>query len=124
MDKILSEHRRPIGNFEVVDIADSAVIDEMRGQVDIDVPVDLHWTWSYDSDMDELRRLYEKGKGGQWNAQTESRLVDSRRTNGLDAQSRSFNFGERGQNGGWRRGGSERSRFRRSKLLALAALAW
>lgn len=34
-------------------------------------PVNLHWTWSYDSELDELRRLYEKGKSGQWNAQTD-----------------------------------------------------
>ena len=35
------------------------------------MPVHLHWTWSYDSEIDELRRLYEKGKDGQWNAQTD-----------------------------------------------------
>jgi hypothetical protein len=71
MDKILSEHRRAIGNFEVIDFADESVAEAMRNQVDVAVPVDLHWTWSYESDMDELRRLYEKGKVGQWNAQTD-----------------------------------------------------
>jgi hypothetical protein len=71
MDKILSDYRRPIGNFEVIDFTDRAVVAKMRDQVAVDVPVELHWTWSYDSDMEELRRLYEKGKGGQWNAQTD-----------------------------------------------------
>jgi hypothetical protein len=71
MDKILSEHRRAIGNFEVIDFADESVAEAMRNEVDVAVPVDLHWTWSYESDMDELRRLYEKGKVGQWNAQTD-----------------------------------------------------
>lgn len=71
MDKILSEHRRAIGNFEVIDFADESVAEAMRNRVDVAVPVDLHWTWSYESDMDELRRLYEKGKVGQWNAQTD-----------------------------------------------------
>lgn len=71
MEKILSDYRRPIGNFEVIDFADRAVVEKMRDHVNVDVPVELHWTWSYDSDMEELRRLYEKGKGGQWNAQTD-----------------------------------------------------
>jgi hypothetical protein len=71
MDKILSEHRRAIGNFEVIDFAEESVAEAMRNQVDVAVPVDLHWTWSYESEMDELRRLYEKGKVGQWNAQTD-----------------------------------------------------
>jgi hypothetical protein len=71
MDKILSDYRRPLGEFEVVDFASDAPINDLRDQVDVDVPVNLHWTWSYDSGMEELRRLYEKGKGGQWNAQTD-----------------------------------------------------
>jgi hypothetical protein len=35
------------------------------------VPVDLHWTWNYASEVEELRALYEKGKQGQWNAETD-----------------------------------------------------
>ena len=71
LDKILSEYRRPLGDFEIVDFESEATIDGLRQQVDVDIPVNLHWTWSYDSEIDELRRLYEKGKGGQWNAQTD-----------------------------------------------------
>lgn len=71
MEKLLSEYRRPIGDFEVIDFQDEAVVAGMRSRVDVDIPVDLHWTWSYESDMEEMRRLYEKGKGGQWNAQTD-----------------------------------------------------
>ncbi len=71
MEKLLSDHRRKIGNFEIVDFQDEAVIQGVRSRVDVDVPVDLHWTWSYESEIDELRRLYEKGKAGQWNAQTD-----------------------------------------------------
>ena len=71
MDKILSDYRRLIGEFEIVDFESDAPIDELRQQVDVDIPVNLHWTWSYDSEIDELRRLYEKGKSGQWNAQTD-----------------------------------------------------
>ena len=71
MEKLLSEYRRPLGDFDLVDFKDQAVIEDVRSRVDVDVEVDLHWTWSYGSEMEELRRLYEKGKGGQWNAQTD-----------------------------------------------------
>ena len=71
MDKLLSQNRRDIGNFEVVDIIDEKQIAALRDKVDIEVPVDLHWTWEYGSEVSELRRLYEKGKEGQWNAETD-----------------------------------------------------
>jgi len=71
MEKLLSDYRREIGAFEVIDFQDEAVVQGMRSRVDVDVPVELHWTWNYDSEVEELRRLYEKGKGGQWNAQTD-----------------------------------------------------
>ena len=71
MDKILSDYRRNLGDFEIVDFETDDKIESLREQVDLDIPVNLHWTWSYDSEIDELRRLYEKGKDGQWNAQTD-----------------------------------------------------
>ncbi len=71
MEKLLSEYRRPLGDFDLIDFEDEAVIEGVRSRVDVDVPVDLHWTWSYGSEVEELRRLYEKGKAGQWNAQTD-----------------------------------------------------
>jgi hypothetical protein len=55
----------------VIDIVDEAEVDRLRERVDVDVPVELHWTWNYGSEVAELRNLYEKGKGGQWNAQTD-----------------------------------------------------
>jgi hypothetical protein len=71
MDKILSDHRRMLGNFEILDFPDEQVVENLRSQLDIDVPVELHWTWQYASEIEELRKLYEKGKAGQWNAQTD-----------------------------------------------------
>ncbi len=71
MAKILAEHRRWLSDFEVVDFLDEQTVLGMRQQLDIDVPVDLHWTWQYASQMEEMRRLYEKGKTGQWDAQTD-----------------------------------------------------
>ncbi|MFP6655788.1 MAG: ferritin-like domain-containing protein [Myxococcota bacterium] len=71
MDKILSDYRRPLGDFEIVDFGTAAPIQALRDQVEVEVPVHLRWTWAYGSEVEELRRLYEKGKGGQWNAQTD-----------------------------------------------------
>jgi hypothetical protein len=33
------------------------------------VPLELHWSWEYGSEVAELRKLYEKGKVNQWNAE-------------------------------------------------------
>ena len=71
MDKILSDYRRSLGHFEIVDFTSEETLDGLRADREVDVPVRLNWTWSYDSDIEELRRLYEKGKHGQWNAQTD-----------------------------------------------------
>jgi para-aminobenzoate N-oxygenase AurF len=70
MDKILAEYRRNLGEFEVVDI-DEARIEALRREIDVDAPVDLHWTWNYASEVEELRALYERGKKGQWNAEAD-----------------------------------------------------
>ncbi len=71
MEKILNQHRRSMGDFEVVDIVDDKHLEALRSKLDIDVPMDLHWTWEYGSEIEELRSLYERGKRGQWNAETD-----------------------------------------------------
>ena len=35
------------------------------------MPLSVNWTWEYGSEVEELRRLYEKGKVSQWNAETD-----------------------------------------------------
>ena len=70
MEKILADYRRTLGDFEVVEI-DEHRIEALRDELDVDVPVGLHWTWSYASEVEELRALYERGKKGQWNAETD-----------------------------------------------------
>jgi hypothetical protein len=69
--KILSQYRRQVGEFETVDFADEQAISALRTQIDVDVPLDLHWTWEYGSEVEELRNLYERGKKGQWNAESD-----------------------------------------------------
>src|SRR5262249_39723394 len=56
--------------MEIVEI-DEARIAKLRGQVSVDVPVDLQWAWNYSSEVEELRALYENGKRSQWDAEAE-----------------------------------------------------
>ena len=70
MDKILNEHRRQIGDFEVIDV-DENEIARLRAKLEFSAPVDINWTWEYGSEVAELRQLYEKGKTAQWNATTD-----------------------------------------------------
>ena len=69
MDKLIQEHRKRFGDFEVIDFVDESEIVQLRDQLDVDVPMQLHWTWEYGSEVAELRALYEKGKVNQWNAE-------------------------------------------------------
>jgi len=70
-EKLLPEVRCEFGDFEAINFVDEAKIAGLRAQIDIDVPLDLHWTWEYGSEVEELRNLYERGKKGQWNAETD-----------------------------------------------------
>jgi hypothetical protein len=69
--KLIEEHRKRFGDFEVIDFVDEAATARLREQIDVKVPVELHWTWNYGSEVAELRNLYEKGKVNQWNAETD-----------------------------------------------------
>ncbi len=69
MSKFIQDHRRRFGDFEVVEFVDTDEIEGLRGQIDVDVPLELHWTWEYGQQVEELRNLYEKGKVNQWNAE-------------------------------------------------------
>jgi hypothetical protein len=69
--KLMEDHRKRFGNFEVIEFVDTAEIERLRGQIDVDVPLELHWTWQYGAEVEELRSLYEKGKVNQWNAESD-----------------------------------------------------
>jgi len=69
--KLLEEHRKRFGDFEVIDFVDEGEIERLRSDIDVDCPVELHWSWNYGSEVQELRNLYEKGKVNQWNAETD-----------------------------------------------------
>jgi hypothetical protein len=46
-------------------------IAQLRSKIEVDVPMELHWQWDYLREIEDLRSLYEKGKAGQWNAETD-----------------------------------------------------
>lgn len=69
MKKLLEEHRKRFGEFEVIEFVDESEIRRLRDKVDTGVPLEIHWTWEYGSEVEELRNLYEKGKVAQWNAE-------------------------------------------------------
>jgi hypothetical protein len=70
VNKLLPEHRKRLGQFEVVDVPD-AEAKRLRAKVNDDVALVVNWTWEYGSEVAELRNLYEKGKTAQWNAETD-----------------------------------------------------
>jgi hypothetical protein len=70
MKTLLASNRRRLDDdFEVVEFVDEEQIAALRRRLDVDVPLELHWTWEYGSEVEELRALYERGKKGQWNAE-------------------------------------------------------
>jgi len=71
MEKLMPEARRMVDDFEVIEHVDEARIAALRERVDVEVPLELHWTWEYGSEVEELRQLYERGKRAQWNAETD-----------------------------------------------------
>jgi hypothetical protein len=71
MKKLLEQHRKSLGNVEVIEFVDEAEIQRLRDKIGTGVPLDVNWTWEYGSEVEELRRLYEKGKVSQWNAETD-----------------------------------------------------
>jgi hypothetical protein len=71
MKKLMTDHRHKFGNFEVIEFVDEGEIKRLRDQINVDAPLELHWTWEYGQEVEELRNLYEKGKVNQWNAETD-----------------------------------------------------
>jgi hypothetical protein len=89
MDKILSDHRRSLGDFEIVDFKTTAPIEALRDQVDVDVPVNLRWTWSYGSEVEELARFRRRMADHAGSVDAGSALSDDGKGRG-DTESRRF----------------------------------
>jgi P-aminobenzoate N-oxygenase AurF len=67
----MAAQRRMLDGFEIIEHVDEERIAALRKQVDVEAPISLHWTWEYGSEVAELRELYERGKRGQWDAETD-----------------------------------------------------
>lgn len=70
-EKLMPEYRKQLGTFEALEVVDEEQIAAIRSQLEVHVPMELQWTWDYASEVEELRHLYERGKSGQWNAETD-----------------------------------------------------
>ena len=71
MKKLMEDHRKRFGQFEVIEWVDQDEIQRLRGHLEVQSPLELRWTWEYGSEVAELRSLYEKGKVNQWNAEAD-----------------------------------------------------
>ncbi len=72
MEKFAADQRKVFGDFEAIDYVDEGRIAALRGRLSVPAPLEVRWNdWEYGSDIAEIRRLYEKGKRGQWNAATD-----------------------------------------------------
>ena len=68
--RFLEDKRKPIGDYDRIRF-DENEISALRNRLDIDAPLLVHWEWDYVREVETLRRLYEKGKTAQWNAETD-----------------------------------------------------
>lgn len=68
--RFLEDHRRPIGDYDRI-VFSEAEIAELRARLDLTTPLRVHWEWDYVAEVESLRKLYERGKTAQWNAETE-----------------------------------------------------
>jgi len=69
MNRLMQDHRKRFGDFEVIEFVDDQEIARLRAKTDVAAPLTLNWSWEYGSEVEELRNLYEKGKVNQWNAE-------------------------------------------------------
>jgi hypothetical protein len=72
MRKLLTEYRRSLADFELVDVVSESDAGSIRARLDVPTPLSIRWNdWDYGSAVAELRALYDKGKKNQWNASEE-----------------------------------------------------
>jgi hypothetical protein len=72
LTKLIVQNRKKLPNdFEVVEFVEPEEIARIQGEKNIPAPLSLTWTWEYGSELARLRELYEKGKRGNWNAETD-----------------------------------------------------
>jgi hypothetical protein len=88
MDKLIQEHRKRFGEFEVIEFVDEQKLAGLRDQLNLSVPVGLNWTWNYGSEVAELRNLVREGQGQPVERGDRPRLVGSGQQGRVHRQSR------------------------------------
>ncbi len=68
--RFLPDQRKTIGGYDRVWF-DEQEIDALRGKLDVQGELTVHWQWDYVKEVETLRALYERGKTAQWNAETD-----------------------------------------------------
>jgi hypothetical protein len=66
--RFLEDHRKPVAGYDRVRFSE-AEIASLRARIDVPTPLTVRWEWDYVSEVETLRKLYERGKGAQWNAE-------------------------------------------------------
>ena len=70
MARFLEDHRKPIGGYDRIRF-DEDEIRELRDRLDLKTELRVHWEWDYVKEVESLRKLYERGKTAQWNAEVD-----------------------------------------------------
>jgi hypothetical protein len=70
VSRFLEDRRKPIADYDRI-VFDEAEIVALRGRLDLETPLRVHWSWDYLHEIESLRKLYERGKTAQWNVETD-----------------------------------------------------
>jgi len=69
MTKLMDDRRKKLSDFDFLSWSDADAIEGVRSRTTLGAALAPQWQWNYDSEVAELRNLYEKGKSGQWDAE-------------------------------------------------------
>ena len=67
-ERFLESKRQPVAGYDHI-VFDESEIAALREKLDLQTPLRVHWTWDYVTEIESLRRLYERGKGMQWDVE-------------------------------------------------------
>lgn len=67
-DRFLEDKRQPVADYDRI-VFDEAEVAALRDKLDLETPLRVHWNWDYAKEIESLRKLYERGKGMQWDVE-------------------------------------------------------
>jgi len=66
--RFLENKRRPVADYDHI-VFDENEVAALRAKLDLDTPLRVHWNWDYVTEIESLRKLYERGKVMQWDVE-------------------------------------------------------